>query len=92
MSESQDGTTTPPTTTRCGTVIDDPTEPCRKIATHILSYSLRDPETDEREHFDGPTCEPCGKGFCRRPALKATMRPMEPEMPAPTLEYLTQGP
>lgn len=49
---------------RCGTI------GCKAPVTHILTYSFPESrDVQEREYV----CEPCGQGYLRRPALKATL-------------------
>jgi hypothetical protein len=55
---------------------------CRNTATHVLTTPGLDPE-DENTYTD-LVCEPCGQGYLRRPALRATLAPMAQSEPAPT--------
>jgi hypothetical protein len=59
---------------------------CRAAATHILSTPGLDSE-EENVYIDH-VCEPCGQGYLRRPALRATLAPMaQTEPPAPQSGY-----
>lgn len=52
---------------------------CRNTATHVLSTPGLD-AGDENTYVDH-VCEPCGQGYMRRPALRATLAPVN--APAP---------
>jgi hypothetical protein len=51
---------------------------CRSAATHVLTTPGLDPG-GESEYADD-VCLPCGQGYLRRPALRATLAP-KPESP-----------
>jgi hypothetical protein len=63
-------------TVRCATIRGDGGT-CTGIATHTLDYSERNPDTGEREPVSERVCQPCGESYTRRPALQATIRPIE---------------
>jgi hypothetical protein len=50
---------------------------CRNTATHILTTPSLDFD-DSPVTYTDQVCEPCGQGYTRRPALRATLAPMAP--------------
>ncbi|MFE5853161.1 hypothetical protein ACFQ61_08065 [Streptomyces sp. NPDC056500] len=65
-------------------------EPCQGTATHLLIGSIRT-DAGPREPFRDPVCEPCGRGYARRPALKARVVPLHVHMPESVFIEIVEG-
>lgn len=70
---------------RCSTAKGTDVErDCLGTATHMVVGSIRD--EDGREPFRDPVCEPCGRAYERRPALRARIVPLHIYRPVPPIE------
>lgn len=77
---------------RCFIVRDtDLDRECLGTATHLMLYSTRDAEARNREHRRDPVCEPCGRAYEQRPALKARIVPLHIYTPTPELNDIAGG-
>ncbi|MGW0881277.1 hypothetical protein [Streptomyces sp. NPDC002671] len=79
---------------RCSTLRStDMDDECTGTATHLMLYSMpKVPgEPGDREHHQDPVCEPCGKAYMRRPALKARIVPLRIYNPTPEFKDIAGG-
>ncbi|MFB7917039.1 hypothetical protein [Streptomyces sp. NPDC056061] len=76
---------------RCTTVSGTDVEgDCLGTATHLLIGSISEDE-GARTPFRDPVCEPCGRAYERRPALKARVVPLHVYMPESAFIEIVEG-
>jgi hypothetical protein len=75
---------------RCSTAKGTDVErDCLGTATHMVLGSIR--EDESREPFRDPVCEPCGRAYERRPALRARIVPLHVHQPESLFIEIVEG-